>query len=335
MLRTTLLATAFVMGGATGALAQAAAPAVPAEPAPAEAPDPAAEAAEALDPAADPIVALVDGEEIRASEIVLFFQTLNPELRQIPIAALYDQLLTGAIDRFLAARRGRAEGMFENPDIMEKTRIFVDQLVEDALLREAVDAAITEDGLAVEYAKIVEEAAAIEEVRISHILVETQEEGFDIIGLIQEGADFAQMARERSLGPSNVDGGDLDYRQSGELIPDFEVAAFALGIGQMTPEPVQTEFGWHVILVTDRRPGAAPLFQEVLGYMEDQLSRQATDNFYEGLSEGVDIVRFNFDGTPVVALEEIPAEPAPAGEPPPAEEPPPAGEPAPAPGAGP
>ena len=168
MFRTTLLATVFVMGGAAGAFAQAAAPAAPAAPA-----EPAAEATP-LDPVADPIVATVDGEEIRASEIVLFFQTLSAELQQIPIAGLWDQLLTAAIDRKLAARRGRAEGLFEDPDVIEKTRIFLDQLVEDSLLRTAVDAAITDEAMALEYAKIVQESALIEEVRVSHILVETQ-----------------------------------------------------------------------------------------------------------------------------------------------------------------
>ena len=308
MFRTTLLATVFVMGGAVGAFAQAPAPAAPANPAPAADPAPGAEEATPLDPAADPVVALVDGEEIRASEIVLFFQTLNPDLQQIPIVALWDQLLTSAIDRMLAARRGQAQGMFGNPEIMEKTRIFLDQLVEDALLREAVAAAMTDEAMALEYAKVVEESAALEEVRVSHILVETQEEAFDIIGLIQEGADFAQMARERSLGPSNVDGGDLDYLAPGQTIPDFEVAAFALGIGQMTPEPIQTEFGWHVILVTDRRPGSAPPFEEVASYMEEQISRGAIDEFYAGLTEGAVIERFNMDGTPIVEVEALPAD---------------------------
>ena len=129
------------------------------------------------------------------------------------------------------------------------------------------------------------------------------------------------MARERSLGPSNVAGGDLDYLTAGETIPDFEVAAFALGVGQMSPDPVQTEFGWHIILVTDRRPGLAPPLEEVAGYMQDQISRQAIDAFYNGLLEGVEIERFNMDGTPIVVIEEIPAAeapPAPATPPAPA-----------------
>ena len=301
MFRTMLLATVFIIGGAASTLAQAPAPEAPVGPVPG------VPAAIPLDPAADPIVALVDNEEIRASEIVLFFQTLNADLQAIPISALWEQLLSAAIDRKLSARKGRARGMFEDPEIIEKTRIFLDQLVEDALLREAVAEAMTDEAMAIEYAKIVKEVAAVEEVRVSHILVETQEEAFDIIGLIQEGADFGQMARERSLGPSNVNGGDLDYLQPGQTIPDFEVAAFALGIGQMTPEPVQTEFGWHVILVTDRRPSAAPPIEEVTEYMEDQITRRASDAFYEELKEGAEIQRFNMDGTPIVEVEELSA----------------------------
>jgi peptidyl-prolyl cis-trans isomerase C len=76
----------------------------------------------------------------------------------------------------------------------------------------------------------------------------------------------------------------------------------------MTPEPIQTEFGWHVILVTDRRPGSAPPFEEVASYIEDQISRVAIDEFYAGLKEGVVIERFNMDGTPIVEVEALPAD---------------------------
>ena len=76
----------------------------------------------------------------------------------------------------------------------------------------------------------------------------------------------------------------------------------------MTPEPIQTEFGWHVILVTDRRPGSAPPFEEVASYMEEQISRGAIDEFYAGLTEGAVIERFNMDGTPIVEVEALPAD---------------------------
>lgn len=308
MVRAILVAAIFVVASASGAIAQGAAPApVPVEPVVVGGP-------EALEPAADPVVAIVNGEEIRASEVILFFQTLNPDLQQIPIAALFPQLLEASIDRKLAAQRGAAEGLYADPDILQKIRIFADQLVEDLLLRRAVDAAMTEEAMQAEYQKVVAESAELEEVRISHILLATQEEAFDVIGLIQEGADFAQMARERSLGPSNVDGGDLDFVAPGQTIPAFEVEAFALGVGQMTQEPVQTEFGWHVILVTGRRPGQAPPFEEVTEYLQDQISRVAVEEFYLGLNEGMEIERFNIDGTPIVEVEEV-VEPVPGAAP--------------------
>ncbi len=308
MARAILVAASFLIASASGAIAQGAAPTpVPVEPVVVGGP-------EALEPAADPVVAIVNGEEIHASEVVLFFQTLNPDLQQIPISALFPQLLDATIDRKLAAQRGADEGLYADPDILQKISIFADQLVEDALLRRAVDAAMTEEAMQAEYQKIVAESAELEEVRISHILLATQEEAFDVIGLIQEGADFAQMARERSLGPSNVDGGDLGFIPPGGTIPEFEVEAFALGVGQMTQEPVSTEFGWHVILVTDRRPGQAPPLEEVTEYMQDQISRVAIDAFYLSLSEGEEIERFNIDGTPIVEVEEV-LEPVPGEAP--------------------
>lgn len=90
------------------------------------------------------------------------------------------------------------------------------------------------------------------QIRASHILVRTKEEADEIRKEIQKGMSFSQAAREFSLCPSGEEGGDLGYFDKGMMVPEFENVAFSLPIGQLS-QPVQTEFGWHLILVTDRR----------------------------------------------------------------------------------
>ncbi|MDD3420581.1 MAG: peptidylprolyl isomerase [Candidatus Gastranaerophilales bacterium] len=90
------------------------------------------------------------------------------------------------------------------------------------------------------------------QVRASHILVKTKEEADEIRKEIQKGMTFSQAAQEFSLCPSGEEGGDLGYFDRGMMVPEFEDAAFSLPIGQLS-QPVRTEFGWHLILVTDRR----------------------------------------------------------------------------------
>lgn len=85
------------------------------------------------------------------------------------------------------------------------------------------------------------------QLRASHILVDKYKQGADIIDLINSGKDFAQLARERSIGPSRKTGGDLGEFNKGAMVAEFEQALLKLKIGEITPEPIKTKFGYHVI----------------------------------------------------------------------------------------
>ncbi|MBO6271592.1 peptidyl-prolyl cis-trans isomerase [bacterium] len=89
-------------------------------------------------------------------------------------------------------------------------------------------------------------------VRASHILVKTEEEAKDLYEQIQNGADFAELAMEHSLCPSKRDGGDLRFFGRGMMVKPFEDAAFDMEVGQVS-EPVETQFGWHLIKLTDKK----------------------------------------------------------------------------------
>lgn len=95
------------------------------------------------------------------------------------------------------------------------------------------------------------QAAAIQSVRASHILVSTKEEALSIKAKIDKGESFESMAQKYSKCPSGKNGGDLGYFGRGEMVPSFETAAFDLPIGKVS-DPVQTQFGWHLIKVTDK-----------------------------------------------------------------------------------
>ena len=96
------------------------------------------------------------------------------------------------------------------------------------------------------------DATAYTEVRASHILVETEQEALDIEEKINGGFNFSELAKEYSLCPSGQNGGDLDWFGKGVMVLEFEQAAFDLDIGEVS-EPVQTQFGWHIILLTGKR----------------------------------------------------------------------------------
>ena len=90
------------------------------------------------------------------------------------------------------------------------------------------------------------------EVRAEHILVKTQAEAQDLETKIEKGANFEELAKEYSLCPSGKNGGDLGYFGKGQMVPEFEKATFDMAIGEVS-EPVQTQFGWHIIKVLDKK----------------------------------------------------------------------------------
>jgi peptidyl-prolyl cis-trans isomerase C len=111
-----------------------------------------------------------------------------------------------------------------------------------------------------------------EQEKASHILVATEPEATDIIAQLQKGADFAQLAKDKSTDTGSKDsGGDLGYFSKGQMVPEFEKAAFSQAVGTYTTTPVKTEFGYHIIKVVDHKQGTQADFAK----MKDQVSKDA------------------------------------------------------------
>ena len=149
-------------------------------------------------------------------------------------------------------------------------QLLVEQLVQQ--LREGVE--VSEEDVASAYEARAEEFTQGEQVCARHILLDTEEDAQAVLEELKGGADFAELAKERSTGPSGPDGGDLSCFTQDRMVAPFGEAAFAAKLNEPVG-PVQTEFGYHVILVYDRHEaGQAPL-EEVAPQLEQQLSQEA------------------------------------------------------------
>lgn len=119
-------------------------------------------------------------------------------------------------------------------------------------------------------------------MRARHILVKTEQEAKDLVKQLKAGADFTELAKKSSDGPSAQTGGDLGYFSRGQMVKQFEDAAFTLKPGQIS-DPIQTEFGWHVIRVEDKRNRPVPGFDEV----KDQLMASLVQNQLKTIVQGL------------------------------------------------
>ena len=255
---------------------------------------------------ADPVVATFDGETVRLSEVIYLYESLSDQLAQFGFEALYPQLLQGTIERKVAARRARAEGIDADPDVAGRMTYWIERVLEEALVAHAIDAMVTEDMVRAAYGDFVASIAGQDEVRASHILVVTEAEAREAVRRLVAGADFAELARELSTGPTGPNGGDLDFFLYNEVVPEFAEVAFTMRVGNFTGEPVASEFGWHVILATDRRPAVPPPFEEVREQLRQSEGSRLVDQIYADMMEGVDVRLFNLDGTPLEAAPVTP-----------------------------
>lgn len=252
----------------------------------------------------DPIAATVNGHEIRLSEVEQAKALLPPQLQAQPLAVVYDILLDSLINSRLAADMARKDGLHEQDEYKERMARIGDQVLERMLLTTYIEERVTEEALAERYAQVKAELAGQKEVHARHILVETEQGAQDLIAQLDDGADFAQLAREHSTGPSGPQGGDLGWFGPGQMVPAFEDAAMAMDAGQHSAKPVKTRFGWHVIKVEETRPIEVPEFAQMRPALVNELSAELGQKLMTDLREAAKIETKSWqDLSPAAATE--------------------------------
>jgi peptidyl-prolyl cis-trans isomerase C len=266
-------------------------------------------------PAQDPVVAIVDGTEVHRSEVEAVARALPEQYRQVPLPQIYGMLLDRAIDFRLLANAAEEQDLAEDPDVQTALDQARAGVLRDAFVRQQIEEGMTEDRLRARYEEVKsEEGFSQEEVQARHILVGSEAEAQEVIAELEGGADFATVAEERSIGPSAPQGGDLGFFRREQMVPEFAEAAFALEPGERTEEPVQTQFGWHVIEVVDRRMGT-PSFEETEPRLRQELAREIVLALVADLRDEAEIERFNLDGSPMQIAPEGGPQPEPGAAP--------------------
>jgi len=223
-------------------------------------------------PADDPVVAKVNGYEIRASEVRLAADDL-PQLQEVAPQLRYAFVVEYLIERHLLAQQAVKEQIADTDEYKKRLAFYQAKALRDAYFSEKIRPTVKED----EVRKIYDEQAAkvnsVERVHAKHILVDTEEQAKELAEKIKAGANFEDLARQFSKDGSAQYGGDLDFFAADEMVPEFSKAAFALQPGQVS-DPVKTDYGWHLIKVVERKVGGAEPFDKVKGGLTMIVLRQ-------------------------------------------------------------
>ncbi|UPY37576.1 peptidylprolyl isomerase [Sediminicoccus sp. KRV36] len=295
------------------ALAQGPAPTPAAAPAPPATATPGA----AEDP--NPVLARVNGQELRLDEVMATAAEAMPaELRSVPPLLLrtmlppqvFEQLLDRAItDRAMVAA-ARTAGLDQDPEIRRRVRLAEENELRDALLRREVLPRVTDDLLRARYDRDAAGRTAEEEVRARHILVPNEADARAILVEIQRGGNFEEVARRRSTDPAARNGGDLGFFRRGDMVPEFATAAFALQPGQVSPAPVRTQFGWHVIKLEERRSSTGPSFEDSRDTLRQTVLEEEVQAAVQRIRATTRIERVEPPAPPAPAIQAEPPAPA-------------------------
>jgi peptidyl-prolyl cis-trans isomerase C len=249
----------------------------------------------------DPVVATVNGYKIHLSDLAKAAQSLPPQLQQAPPQELYPVLLNRLVDERALLVKARTSGIAKNPAVDKAMHEAADRALESAYLRSEVKPALNDAAVKAYYDKHYTTDKQPEQVKARQILVKTQPEAEKIIGQLNKGAKFSDLAIKDSIDPGAKNGGELGWFTKDEMVKPFADAAFALQPGTYTKTPIQSQFGWHIIKSQGKRQKPVPAFDDVKDKIRQTMTDQAITHALESARTGLKIVLFNPDGSPAAA----------------------------------
>lgn len=224
--------------------------------------------------AQDRIIANVNGKPVTEVDIALAANELGPALEQLTETERLRTLLEVVVEHQLLADAAEKSGLNSAKSFQQRLNFARRKLLRDEYVASRIVPQVT----VADARKVYDEQRAAQppgdEIRVLHMLVETEVEAKDLRGKAVSGADFRKLAQQFSKDTgSNWNGGDLGYVGKGQINDEFEAAAFALAKGKLS-EPFKTRFGWHLLLVEDRRPRALPEFEAVKDDLMNHLAQR-------------------------------------------------------------
>ena len=241
---------------------------------------------------ADPVLAKVNGAEIRQSDLALAEEELGPSLAQMDPATKKKNLLSFLIDMKIVVKAAEDKKVENDEDFKKRLAFARNRALMDSLLATEGKAAATDEAMKKVYDDASRQTSGEQEVHARHILVETEDEAKAVEEELKKGADFAELAKKKSKDPGASDGGDLGFFTKGQMVPEFSAVAFALEPGKIS-DPVKSQFGWHIIKVEEKRNHKAPDFDQIRDQIEIYVSRKAQADYVAKLREGAKIERMD------------------------------------------
>jgi peptidylprolyl isomerase/peptidyl-prolyl cis-trans isomerase C len=244
----------------------------------------------------DKVIATYKDGEVKESQVMVQFKDAlqsQPALKDKKFSDLdrnmQEALLRGYINSKLLEKESANSNVEGSKEFQEKLANMKKQLIQQEIVDKYLKSAVTDKMVDEEYKKIAANMKDKEEIKVSHILVESEETAKDVKKQLNKGGKFADIAAKYSTDQSSkASGGTLGYVMQGQLVPEFEQKAFAMKTGEIS-DPVKTQFGWHVIKLEDKRKATVPSKDEAKPAIQNKLNRDAMEKFFDELAKKADL----------------------------------------------
>ncbi len=230
----------------------------------------------------DKTIAIVNGHEIKVSEVQMATDDIIGQLPDLPPKLRYPFVVEYLVERHLLAQLAVKEGIADTEEYKDRLALYQAKALRDAYFFQKIRPQVTEEQIKAAYDAEAAKVAQTERIRARHILVGSEKEAKDILDRLAKAEKFEDLAKKYSLDGSKDYGGDLGYFTAPEMVAEFSKAAFALKAGE-TSKPVKTDFGWHIIKLEDRKMGAAQPYDQVKAAIRNVLLRKKVQETMDGL----------------------------------------------------
>jgi peptidyl-prolyl cis-trans isomerase C len=262
-----------------------------------------ATAARAEDASGGKVVAIVNGDPITEADLAIVAQEYEQQLSQVPQEQRGAQLLNVYIDIKLLAKAAEAAGIDKSDGVVRNLAFQRARVLRNEYLKEKVIGAVTDEMVRTRFGEQLAKFEPADQVHVRHILVKTEDEAKAVIADLDKGGDFAEIAKAKSEDPGSApNGGDLGFIGKGQTVPPFEAAVYALAVGTYSKAPVQTDYGWHVIKVEEKRKEQPPTFDTQKDQIRTDLLKGLFTKELDALHAAADVKLMDANGVPQPAL---------------------------------
>ena len=240
------------------------------------------------------VAAKVNNHIISAQDVLNAVNTLPENVKTKPLSEIYPRIINELINKHLITKRAYNEKLDLDQNVLNLIQKNKDSILAKYWLNNYLKNETSEENIKNFYNEYVKSFQEYTEVNASHILVKTKNEAVSIINKLKSKSQFSELAKTFSIGPSGKNGGNLGWFGPGQMVKEFEKAAFLIEKGNISQKPIKTKFGFHVIKVNDIRNAKPKKLYEIKKNIIEKITKVSLSNLENKIRKNQDVVIVKF-----------------------------------------